>query len=185
MEVNYFGTVAVTKKFLPQVKKFKGRIINVASIVGRYTFPGTSAYSASKYAVQSFTDSLRCEMRVWNVKVIMIEPGVTKTPLFEDFIQKTDKEFNQMPESVQLDYGKEFFEDSAIKLRKGVQLLGGNPENVIDAMVQATICKWPKSRYIIGKDTFIFVIFGLLPSFVSDTFSVLIPTLRPKVLQKK
>ena len=71
--------VAVTKTFLPLLKKSKGRIVNVSSGAGRTCNPFLMSYCISKYGVEAFSDSLRLEMKIWNVSVHIIEPGLFKT----------------------------------------------------------------------------------------------------------
>ena len=58
MEINFFGVVFVTKAFLPLLRKEKGRVVNMSSLCGRFAM-ATTTYSASKYAVEGFSDSLR------------------------------------------------------------------------------------------------------------------------------
>jgi short-subunit dehydrogenase len=63
MNVNFFGHVAMTKKFLSLlIAKRDSRVVNMGSSTGYFTFPNTSAYSASKQALESFSDCLRHEM---------------------------------------------------------------------------------------------------------------------------
>ena len=70
MEVNFFGVIGVTKAFLPLVKRATGRIVNVSSIAGvSCGYPLSSAYAASKHAVEVFTSTLRQELRPWGIKV--------------------------------------------------------------------------------------------------------------------
>lgn len=57
--VNYFGMVSVTNVFLPLIKKERGRIVNTASILGKMVLPNTGPYSASKHAVEAYSDCLR------------------------------------------------------------------------------------------------------------------------------
>lgn len=78
LDVNYFGVVLVTKTFLPLVKRKKGRVVSIASIAGLLAMPGMSAYCSSKWAVEAFCESLRREMRIFGVKVVLIEPGQKK-----------------------------------------------------------------------------------------------------------
>ena len=59
MAVNFMGMVHVTNTFLPLVKKSRGRIVNTASMIGRFGFPGTGPYCASKHAVEGYSDVLR------------------------------------------------------------------------------------------------------------------------------
>ncbi|CAF5220749.1 unnamed protein product, partial [Rotaria magnacalcarata] len=80
MDVNFFGHVAMTKKFLPLlIAKRDSRVINVSSIAGFLAEPSMAAYSASKYALESFSDCLRREMAVWGLRVSIIEPGAMRT----------------------------------------------------------------------------------------------------------
>ncbi|CAF3940330.1 unnamed protein product [Adineta steineri] len=68
MNVNYFGHVAMTKKFLPLlIAKRDSRVINMSSMCGYISLPGSSAYCASKYALESFSDCLRREMASWGL----------------------------------------------------------------------------------------------------------------------
>jgi NAD(P)-dependent dehydrogenase (short-subunit alcohol dehydrogenase family) len=75
MEVNFFGTVNVTKTFLSMLRSSKGKIFNLSSVFGFMGFPLTSLYCASKYAVEGFTESLRGELAPHGVQVCLIEAG--------------------------------------------------------------------------------------------------------------
>ena len=73
-EINLWGTVRVTKTFLPLVRAARGRVVNIASGVSRLNKSSRVAYSISKHGVESFSDILRMEMAKWGVKVCVIEP---------------------------------------------------------------------------------------------------------------
>ena len=66
LSVNLFGVVDVATTFLPLVRSEKGRIINMASIMGRYSLPGIAPYNISKYGVEAFSDTLRLGYSVIN-----------------------------------------------------------------------------------------------------------------------
>lgn len=84
MEVNYFGTVYVTKELLPaMIKRGSGYIVNISSIAGFLGTFGYSAYGASKFAVRGFSDVLRAEMKLHNVGVSVVSPPDTQTPQLE------------------------------------------------------------------------------------------------------
>jgi 3-dehydrosphinganine reductase len=84
MEVNYFGTVYVTKEVLPlMLKKSAGYIVNISSVAGFLGTFGYTAYGASKFAVRGFTDALRAEMKIHNIGVSIVYPGDTETPQLE------------------------------------------------------------------------------------------------------
>ena len=80
MEVNYFGTIAVTKSVLPYMLKQKsGEIAVMSSVSGKIGFYLRSAYSASKHALHGFFDSLRMEIYNDNIHVMIATPGKIKT----------------------------------------------------------------------------------------------------------
>jgi NAD(P)-dependent dehydrogenase (short-subunit alcohol dehydrogenase family) len=79
MEVNFFGTVNVTKSFLPLLRQSKGKIFNFSSVFGFMGFPLTGIYCASKYAVEGLTESLRGELAPHGVQLCLIEPGGYRT----------------------------------------------------------------------------------------------------------
>lgn len=79
MNVNYLGMVSITKAFLPLLKQTKySRIINISSMAGIVTSPRMAAYSASKHAVEGFSNVLRLELLPWNIFVCNINPSYMK-----------------------------------------------------------------------------------------------------------
>ncbi|GJM15803.1 MAG: oxidoreductase [Thermodesulfobacteriota bacterium] len=84
MEVDYFGTIMVTKEILPIMKEQgEGNIMNMSSVVGRKAFPHFGGYSSAMHAISAFTDSLRQELRSSGIKVSIIHPALTRTPLLD------------------------------------------------------------------------------------------------------
>ena len=80
MEVNYFGTINAAQPCLTRMRgQGKGLLIVIGSIAGRVSIPMQSQYSASKYALEAFTDAVRMEMKKYGVRACIIEPGDTKT----------------------------------------------------------------------------------------------------------
>jgi short-subunit dehydrogenase len=77
MDVNFWGTVYTTKAALPSIIKNKGTIVGVSSIAGYRGLPGRTGYSASKFAMQGFLESLRTEMLYKDVNVMWVAPGFT------------------------------------------------------------------------------------------------------------
>lgn len=75
LNVNMYGTIRMTKAFLPFLRKSQGRLINVTSVKGRLSYPGNGPYTMSKHAISTFTDQLRMELKPFKVKVILEEPG--------------------------------------------------------------------------------------------------------------
>jgi short-subunit dehydrogenase len=88
-EVNFFGTVALTKAILPaMIKNGGGQIAVTSSIVGKFGFPYRSAYSASKQALHGFFESLRAENVANNIRVSIIIPGRIKTNISVHALEK-------------------------------------------------------------------------------------------------
>jgi len=82
MEINYFGTISLTKSLLPHfIKQKKGHFVNVSSLTGKFGTPLRSAYAASKHALHGFFDALRAEHYKDNIRVTMICPGFIQTSL--------------------------------------------------------------------------------------------------------
>ncbi|XP_070127842.1 retinol dehydrogenase 16 isoform X2 [Equus caballus] len=80
LDVNLLGVIEVTLSLLPLVRKARGRVVNVSSVVGRLSLFG-GGYCISKHGVEAFSDSLRRELSHFGVKVAIIEPGSFKTSL--------------------------------------------------------------------------------------------------------
>ncbi len=86
-DVNVFGLMHVTRAMLPHFRSNKsGVVLNVSSGAGLLTTPLLSIYSASKYAVEGFTESLAYELESQNIKVKLVEPGYIATPFNEKTI---------------------------------------------------------------------------------------------------
>lgn len=80
MEVNYFGTLNAAQPCLTRMREQKrGLLMIIGSIAGRVSIPMQSQYSASKYALEAFTDAVRMEMKQYGVRACIIEPGDTRT----------------------------------------------------------------------------------------------------------
>jgi 3-dehydrosphinganine reductase len=84
MEVNYFGTIYVTKEILPaMIKRGSGYIVNISSVAGFIGTFGYTAYGASKFAVRGFSDALRSEMKLCDIGVSLVFPPDTETAQLE------------------------------------------------------------------------------------------------------
>ncbi len=82
MQTNYFGAVRCVKQVLPAMRKRgSGCIINVTLIAGRVAYFAESAYCASKFALEAFTECLAQEVKGYGIKVALVEPGIIDTPM--------------------------------------------------------------------------------------------------------
>jgi NAD(P)-dependent dehydrogenase (short-subunit alcohol dehydrogenase family) len=92
-ETNVFGAARLTQLVLPGMRnRGTGRIVTIGSMNGRFTWPGTGYYCASKHALEAISDALRYEVRPFGIDVVLIEPGFVKTPLGETAAQRRTDE---------------------------------------------------------------------------------------------
>jgi short-subunit dehydrogenase len=77
MDINFFGAVYATKYALPEIIKNKGTIVGISSIAGYRGLAGRTGYSASKFALQGFLETIRCELMPYGVNVLTVAPGFT------------------------------------------------------------------------------------------------------------
>jgi short-subunit dehydrogenase len=89
MEVNFFGLTEITRACLPLLKRGnRPAIVNVSSIAGKRALPARSEYSASKFAVEGFTEALRPEVAKDGIDVIVVCPGLTQTNFSQNMIEQ-------------------------------------------------------------------------------------------------
>jgi len=82
METNYFGAIRCIQEVAPHMRKRKsGCIINVTSVAGRIANPPLSPYTASKWALEALSEALAAEMKTFNVRVAVVEPGIVDTAM--------------------------------------------------------------------------------------------------------
>lgn len=85
METNYFGVIRCIKEVLPQMRKNRhGCIINIASVAGHISNTPLGAYAASKFALEAISEALAGEVKPYNVRVAIVEPGIINTQMAQD-----------------------------------------------------------------------------------------------------
>lgn len=112
-EVNVFGVVSVTQVFLPLIRLNKGKIVMISSISGIVSVPFLGAYSASKFALEAISDSLRLELKPSGVGVFVIQPGPIATPIWEKNITREQEMLADIPDSI-----REIYKDPIEKFLK-------------------------------------------------------------------
>jgi NAD(P)-dependent dehydrogenase (short-subunit alcohol dehydrogenase family) len=145
MEVNFFGTVNVTKSFLPLLRKAKGKLFNFSSVFGFMGFPLTGLYCASKYAVEGLTESLRGELAPHGVQVCLIEPGGYRTN-FGNNLAWSQKN----PASI---YGQQFNNYKTLH-KKISQRKPQHPSEVSEGILKLSKRSRLPMRKVYGKDGF-------------------------------
>lgn len=143
-EVNVYGVARLTQKVLPYMReKRDGLIINTSSMGGKIYTPLGAWYHASKHAIEGYSDCLRIELKAFNIKVVVLEPGVIDT----GFTQGVRDNFSF--ESKNGPY-KEVV-NAYIKAMDNPPMKGSNPK-VISKTVQKIInARKPKTRYVAGQ----------------------------------
>jgi NAD(P)-dependent dehydrogenase (short-subunit alcohol dehydrogenase family) len=160
-EVNVIGLVAVTQAFLPLLRRGRGRIVNIGSIAGRSALPGSGAYDASKFAVKAITDVLRMELGAWGISVSVIEAGAVATLIWEKSQREADDLSRQVaPERYALYSGlmATVRREARESARKSLSV-----DVVVKAVEHAMTARKPKTRYFVGRDTWLWLLLNLLP----------------------
>jgi NAD(P)-dependent dehydrogenase (short-subunit alcohol dehydrogenase family) len=160
-EVNVIGLVAVTQTFLPLLRRGRGRIVNIGSIAGRSALPGSGAYDASKFAVEAITDVLRMELHAWGISVSVIEAGAVATPIWEKSLQEVDDLSRQVaPERYALYSGlmAKVREEASQSARNAIPV-----DAVVKVVEHAMTARKPKTRYLVGRDTWPWLLLNCLP----------------------
>jgi NAD(P)-dependent dehydrogenase (short-subunit alcohol dehydrogenase family) len=140
-DVNLFGAIRMTNAVLPAMRKRgEGRIINIGSVLGLIPAPYSAHYSATKHALEGYSESLDHETRAFNIRVSLIEPGYTRS----GFEQNTLK-----PDSVLAEYDQIRTDVSASL--KEFMAAADLPQVVADAVLRAAADARPRRRYAAGK----------------------------------
>ena len=166
MDVNVIGPIIATQAFGPllgsdpSLKGPKGRIVMVSSVAGRNGNPLTAAYSASKHAIEGLSESLRREMMLFGIDVIIVAPGAVKTPIWSKAEEVDISAYRNSP-----------FFPALQRIRKFMLQLGetGLPAGTIAAAIaDALTSANPKVRYQLTPDPMRHLITGLLPKRTVD-----------------
>ena len=139
-DINVFGVMRMTNAVLPHMRKQgSGRIVNISSIFGLMPAPYMVAYSATKFAVEGYSESVDHEVRDDNIRVVVVEPSGTKTG-FDDNTAEPD---NPLPAYEQRRRSNAAIADNVNN--------GDDPAVVAKVIVAAATAKNPKRRYPAGS----------------------------------
>lgn len=148
-DTNFFGQIRVIQEALPLLRETKGRIVNISSISGRLASPYLAPYSASKFALEALSDSLRREVAPMGIKVVLIEPGPIDTPIWEK--SRTDG-LNR-----NATYSETVNEVYGASLKRFLTEIEKTTKNaapvalVVEAIEHGLTSSRPKTRYPVGK----------------------------------
>nr|XP_042119335.1 retinol dehydrogenase 16 isoform X2 [Peromyscus maniculatus bairdii] len=170
LDVNLLGMIEVTLSMLPLVRKARGRVVNVSSIMGRVSLLG-GGYCISKYGVEAFSDSLRRELSYFGVKVAIIEPGyfITAMANSDRLSSNTKMVWDQASSEVKEIYGENFLASFLSMLKSLDQRCNEDLSLVTDCMEHALTSCHPRTRYSAGWDAKLFYLpMSYLPTFLVD-----------------
>ncbi len=144
IRVNVLSLMKVTQVLLPLLGAFAGsknpgRIINISSVAGKSALPFLSVYSASKHAVEGFSEGLRREMMLFGVKVVMVAPGSIKTPIWQKGFEKVKEHYQHTA------FAASFSRFIKIVLKEEKNAL--EVSEVSSDILAALTCACPKLRY--------------------------------------
>jgi NAD(P)-dependent dehydrogenase (short-subunit alcohol dehydrogenase family) len=155
-ETNFFGTVRMTRAVVPHMRRQgAGRIINMGSGLGLFPMPYMAIYSASKHALEGYSESLDHELRTRGIRVVVVEPGVTRTG-FDANVLEPDAKLDEY-RAVR----------AALNQRYAELLAAGDPpEAVAEVVLKAARAARPKLRYPVGSVATVRLLRRLAPGLV-------------------
>jgi NAD(P)-dependent dehydrogenase (short-subunit alcohol dehydrogenase family) len=148
LETNFFGHVEMTKAAMPTLRKQRsGHVIMVSSISGVCAQAGVSSYSASKWALEGWSEALRLECRPLGIKVVLIEPGAFKTDVWDANVHIAKAAYSESsPNKARV---RKFAEYAKTKIVKH------DPVQVARLIAHVAKDPNPRLRYVVGTDAHI------------------------------
>ncbi|MEM1483488.1 SDR family oxidoreductase [Oscillospiraceae bacterium PP1C4] len=166
IDTNLIGLINTTKEMLPLFRDQRsGMIINISSVAGRTTVPLQTLYHATKWGVEGFSESLQYELRPFNIKVKVIEPGVIKTDFYgRSMTVLENSDINEYKE----------YSQKVVKNLINNGNNGSDPMEVAEKIFRVANAKSNKMRYVVGKSKSIITLRAMLPDrifhhLVNDT----------------
>ncbi|KAM3847079.1 17-beta-hydroxysteroid dehydrogenase type 6-like isoform 1-T1 [Vipera latastei] len=168
LDVNLLGLIDVTLQMLSLVRKARGRLVNISSVMGRLACFG-GGYCLSKYGVEAFSDVLRRELSPFGMKVSIVEPGAFKTSIMQSTLDSFQTSWNKTPSETKEYYGQLYFDNFLKTLQNFMKNSNKDLCLVTDCVEHALTCRYPRARYSSGLDAKLFYLpVSYLPSSVAD-----------------
>jgi NAD(P)-dependent dehydrogenase (short-subunit alcohol dehydrogenase family) len=140
-ETNFFGVVRMVKAVLPVMRRQKhGQIITISSLTGLSATPFMGIYSASKFAVEGYTEALRHELKPFGISVSLIEPGFLHTPMTSH---------RQVTAERIAEY--DAWRQRSFDAIREYEEKGPGPELVAETVLKIVASKAPRLRYLTGR----------------------------------
>jgi NAD(P)-dependent dehydrogenase (short-subunit alcohol dehydrogenase family) len=143
-ETNFFGAVAMTKAALPTMRRQRsGHIIQVSSIAGLHGAVTVSSYSASKHALEGWSESLRMEVNSLGIRVVLVEPGAFQTDIWTRGAVMGEQATKQTSPNMA----------RSLRMRSTIEKLPKrDPIAVAHVIVAIAQNPNPRLRYLVGRD---------------------------------
>jgi NAD(P)-dependent dehydrogenase (short-subunit alcohol dehydrogenase family) len=144
MDVHFFGPVELTRAALPHLRaRGSGAIVQFSSLGGRLSFPGVGAYSATKFALEGWSEALAAEVGPLGIRVLIVEPGAFRTGLHGAGMRMTER--------------IAAYDDIVGPVRKMQQDFDGtqpgDPAKAAAAILDALTAEQPPLRLVLGNDS--------------------------------
>lgn len=166
LDVNVMGPVIATQAFAPllgvdpSLKGPRGRIVMISSVAGKNGNPLTPAYAASKHAIEGLSESLRREMMLFGIDVIIVAPGAVKTPIWGKADEVDMTRYQNSPYLPALQKVRQF--------TRHLSEIGLPPEKIAERIAEALTSSQPKVRYAITPDPMRQLVTAILPKRMVD-----------------
>jgi len=166
MDVNVVGPIISTQAFGPllgsdpSLKGPRGRVVMISSVAGKNGNPLMSAYSASKHAIEGLSESLRRELMLFGIDVIIVAPGPVKTPIWSKAEEVDISAYQNSPYFPALQGMRKYM----LKLGE----IGLPPEKIAERIAEALTSASPKVRYQITPDPMRHLVTAILPKRMID-----------------
>ncbi|MEI6670142.1 MAG: SDR family oxidoreductase [Acidobacteriota bacterium] len=152
-ETNYFGAIRLIQAVLPTMRAQRaGTIVNVSSVAGRVAYAAHGHYSASKHALEAASEILAQEVRAFNIRVAIIEPGVILTPIFAKGQQARESAPPNPLSALYADHARRLWMFYQKQLQQPTL-----PAAVAEVIEHAVTTEHPQLRYLVGEDARVLV----------------------------
>lgn len=166
LEVNVTGQIIVTQAFAPLLGADRsrvdapGRIVMITSVGGRNANPFTGPYNASKFALEGLSESLRRELMIFGIDVIVVAPGAVATPIWDKAEQIDTSRYGNTDYAASLNKVKTYMLELG---RKGLP-----PEKIGETVFRALTARKPKVRYTVTREPIQNLMVNTLPKRMVD-----------------
>ena len=165
MEINVTGQLIVTQAFVPLLRakdhqSKAGRVVNISSVSGKNGSPFLGAYAASKHALEGLSESMRRELMLYGIDLVIVAPGPIATPIWD---KAEELKAEQYQHTDFYEPGKKFQKYAIANGRKGLP-----PEAVSKIVFKALTLSHPRVRYAVDPNPFSNWVMSILPKRTID-----------------